>query len=356
MEFLSPEVQACFLLFRQAGFAQARARLLSLSQSPPEPITQLEAACLMARIDGECVDKAALPGLRVSLRELFSRTRESGGAAALYHLGITSLLCEVHDLAREIFELFLHRASTPDERARARYGLAAVLYVRRENRAALDLIDELIRDDLGPDLKCMALLLKGNCLLEQDSIDAALTANLAAQAELPFVKSPSLRNWVVFGLGLLYARYGEIIAARALFELVLNITSSVEFRRLHELARAELERLEARLEILFDPVSGEVVSRQGRLCLRRKPTLIAILSELAECWPNPVSKERLHNRVWCSGEYHPLRHDGLIYSHMQRLRHLLASDKELADFIQTVPEGYRINGKFHIQIVKNRYA
>ncbi len=348
MDFLSAEVQECALLFQRSGFGEARRAVENLLAAEISPLARVEGTSLLLRIQIERDEISQLESLRAQASELIAAARALQSPAALYHFGIVTLLCEDPDNAEVAFRAASDHASDPEQKALARYGLAAVLHNRKESDAARAQLEELGQEPLSADTRCLIALLRGNCLRALSRLDTALSAYQEAQAELPHVKAFYMKNWVFFGLAVVYSRRGEATAARTLFHAVLSITHPQDFRRLQKLAADELARLETQAEVLFDPVTGDIVSNRGYLCLRRKPTLIAILTTMMERWPEPVTKEALYQRVW-NGEYHPLRHDGLIYSHIQRLRHILLSDMQLGDFIQTMGDGYRLNPKIQVK-------
>jgi tetratricopeptide (TPR) repeat protein len=272
-------------------------------------------------------------------------------ACALYQLGIVFLMCEDVESADRMFQSYRRNAKSEEEKIYAGYGTAAVFYNRKDSAKALAELDELEPRlaSVSADLGCLVYVLQGNCQRSLGRYEESLASYAKAQAKLPRARAFYLKNWVFFGLGTALARKGETTAARTLFQIVLSITHPTDFKRLHKLTTDELLRLEMKVEVLFDPVTGDVVSNRGCLSLRRKPTLISILGQLIEYWPNAISKELLYCRVW-GGDYHPLRHDGLIYSHMQRLRQILFADMKLGNFILTTQDGYRLNPDISVRV------
>jgi DNA-binding winged helix-turn-helix (wHTH) protein len=348
VDFLSAEVQECALLFQRSSFGEAQRAVERLLAGDISPLCRVEGLSLALRIQIERDEVSELESLRAQAIELVPTARTLQSAGALYHFGIVALLCEDPDTADDAFRSCLELSRDDEQRALARYGIAAVLHNRKESEAAHVQLEQLEEEPLAADTRCLVALLKGNALRALGKLEAAHAAYLQAQGELTTVKAFYMKNWVFFGLAVIHSRRGDTTAARTLFNAVLSITHPREFRRLYKLAADELTRLETQAEVLFDPITGDIVSNRGYLCLRRKPTLIAILSAMIGTWPEAVSKESLYQQVW-SGEYHPLRHDGLIYSHIQRLRHILLSDMQLGDFIQTVCDGYRLNPKIQVK-------
>lgn len=343
LEFGSPKVQKCAVLLQCVGFGEARAELEILLGSKGTAAEAIEARALLARILVERDDLEEQEEVHADACGLLAEARQLPEPAAVYHLGIVNLLAEDSDGAETCFVHCRSVSRAPEERRYAEYGAAAVLNQRKQGAEALKSLASLESLDASSDFMCLLNLLKGNCFRGLGDLEEAHRAYLVAQRILPHAKTFSLKHWVFFNLGVIHSRRGERIPAKTLFESVLSITHPVDFRRLHRLAQDELSRLELKVEVLLDPATGDVTSNRGYLSLRRKPILVQILRRLIEASPTPVTKEELYTGIW-GGEYHPLRHDGLIYSHMQRLRQILLSDAKLNDFIQTLPEGYQIGG------------
>lgn len=346
MEFASQTVRHAAELFRTVGFGQAREALMGLLLTRPETPERTEATALLLRINIERDETETMEEMTSLVCELRRQATKHGLKAALYHLGIVSLLADDADGAELCF-------SQVDD-AYGAYGMAAVLHKRRESEAALAMLRGLQENLDDVELKCLICLLESNCLKGLGRVDEAVEACQAAQSLLPLAKTYYLKHWVFLGLATVHARRNETDRAVTLLEALLSITHPVDFRRLHRLATDELARLTSKVEALLDPISGDLFCGRGYLSLRRKPVLISLLATLMRAWPNTVSKEELYRRVW-GGEYHPLRHDGLIYAHIQRMRQHLSTDKSLKDFVLTAPEGYRLNADIRVTLKEDNY-
>lgn len=348
MQFRSEKVRSAAQLFQTVGFSEARQVLSEfLSNNPPAP-ARAEALALLLRIDVERDDPAE--NERIYRRALDLKAMPVLSLAALYHLGIVCTLCEDVDSAEYCYQKFRRECTDDKEKRWGDYGMAAVAYNRKDSEKALallKLLESICKNE--PDFECLLFLLKGNCLRSLSRYQPALDTYGNAQKLLPHVKTFYLKNWVFFGLATTYARLRNETTAKTLFEIVLSLTHPVDFKRLYRIAQDELARLQLCVEVLFDPVRGDIVSNRGCLTLRGKPILISILRFLGEHWPETCSKESLYCWVW-KGEYHPLRHDGLLYSHIQRLRQILSADKNLRDFILTTQEGYQLNPDIRVRL------
>ena len=348
MNFLSHEVERASEVFQRTSFADA-IRLLEPLLTSQDELTRVEATALHCRIQVERDVPEELEAIRKRGQELLAHAIRLKSPSALYQIGIAALLTEDSENANQAFEQCL-KISTKSDRALAEYGIAAILNHAGQGEEALAVLVRLERADVSPDFAVLVGSLKCNVFLGLAKDAEAYSACLAAQSLLPHCTTFYLKNWVFFGLARVQARLGELTVAKTLFETVLALTHPVDFRRLNKLATDELSRLEMKVEVLLDSATGDVVSNRGYLCLRRKPTLIAMLNLLIQQSPNPISKEAMYGSVWKEGTYHPLRHDGLIYSHMQRLRQILKSDIGLGDFILTTPDGYRLNPNIRAKI------
>ena len=342
MEFVSASVRHCDALFHGVGFGEARAALTHLLAAKTESSRRVEATALLLRLNIERDETDCMEEMRRMAGEVKAIALPGQLQAALYQLGIVYLLADDADEAESCFSQV--------EGGHGAYGIAAVLHKRRNSEAAvLRLREAREKEELSPDLECLMWILEGNCLKGLSRIDESMAAYLEAQKLLPVVKTFYLKHWVFFGLATAHARKGEQAKAATILEVLLSITHPTDFKRLHRLASDELARLSSEAEVLFDPLTGDIVCGTGYLSLRRKPTLIQLLTVLMRAIPDSVSKERIYQQVW-HGEYHPLRHDGLIYSHMQRLRQFLGVDEKLKDFILTTADGYRLNPDLRVTL------
>ncbi len=349
MEYLSKRLQKAALVFQTIGFAEARDQVMEILTNEPSEAIKAEAKSLLLRINIERDDPKELDSCYHEALAL-KRLPELS-LAALYQLGIVFTLCEDVDAAEECYQRFLNNCPTTIARIWGEYGMAAVAYNRKESEKTLELLSKLESQhrNLTTDFRCLIYLLRGNCQRALSAYNEALQTYGAAQKLLPEVKTFYLKNWIFFGMATIEVRRGNASTAKTLFEIVLSLTHPVDFRRLYRIAQDELDRLQLDAEVLFDPIRGDIISTRGCLTLRGKPILISILHFLIEHSPNSCSKESLYLWVW-KGEYHPLRHDGLLYSHIQRLRQLLSSDPHLKDFILTTTEGYRLNPDIRVRL------
>ncbi len=349
MKLSSPRVQSCADLFQRVSFAQAReetGRLLKKPLSSPE---RIEATALLLRIEMEFDDCESLDDRMNLAKETLLSAKKEKLVGALYHLGIVFLLLEDNELAEEAFSSASIWSSDELSRQFSSYGIIAVLNNQRKIERALEQLSELQANDLSPDLRCLTLMLEGNVFRKVGKYDRALESYTASQKCLPFAQAFYMKNWLYFGLGTLYARLGDLSKSRTHFEVVQSITHPIEFKRLYRLVTAEISRLDWKVEVLFDETTGDMTYSHGLISFRRKPILVKMLSELVRRSPSSVAKDTLYQSVWGEG-YHPLRHDNLLYNHVQRLRTLLGEDTLLREMILTTGEGYRINPSILIRL------
>lgn len=352
--FQTERIQRCAEQFHAVSFGAARSFLIDFLSMNPNAVARIECLSLLFRINAERDEPQELDEMCVKASKLLEKAAELKLTGALYFFGVLFLLSEEPEKAQWCFSR-MESFSTHQENLYAQYGHATVLHNRQQSAAALARLEALVLCDADDDFLTLVHMMRGNCLRSLSRLNDALCAYQAAQSHLPRSTTFYLKNWVFFGLGVCRARLGERELARSLFEVCLSITHPTDFKRLYGLATDEMARLDRGVDVLFDPITGDLVSNRGFLTLRKKGTLIRMLEELIRRYPNPASKEELYQSVW-SGEYHPLRHDGLIYAHMQRLRQFLAVDESLANWILTDSSGYRLNPSVPVRLKEVNHA
>jgi tetratricopeptide (TPR) repeat protein/DNA-binding winged helix-turn-helix (wHTH) protein len=103
---------------------------------------------------------------------------------------------------------------------------------------------------------------------------------------------------------------------------------------------------------VVDVAKGE--ASRGDVRVRMPRQRIALLAQLCRSGATGCTLEELYDRVWGDGTYHPLRHRGVVYVALTRLRHDLAPLATGDVILGGGDAGYRLNPDVSAAVVTSR--
>lgn len=115
---------------------------------------------------------------------------------------------------------------------------------------------------------------------------------------------------------------------------------------------ADLAQLLPRFELYVDLNRSTITAPSCSTAISGRPLMCTLLSRLLVSANKVVDAETLFRDVWCSTEYHALRHRNTVYVAITRLRRLLRELLPTREVLETAESGWRLAQDLKLCVIR----
>ncbi|MGE4131614.1 MAG: winged helix-turn-helix domain-containing protein [Bdellovibrionales bacterium] len=308
---------------------------------------------LLLRIHAERLEFPKIEALKIELREAAELEGFSFQSSTHYALGISYSYEGKVDKAEEHFLQARAFARELIELHHADFGLAAILSQRGQTDLAIEklrLLEAALAETLLTDLKLACGLMLAYRYRDSGRYSEAMELLRPLQEICRVEQNLYMSLNVLYGVGTVLQRMGDLDKARQHFQMVKSLTRSDELCHLDQQVEARLQEL-AQPAPTFELQQDQVLRRPNgdQIRIGSQVILRDLLKVLAAEPGRILGKEELVQRVW-KESYDPSVHDNKLYVTIRRLRTLLDADEKESHILGS-REGYQMSRSFSLKIV-----